>query len=154
MMVAEAYSCTVGKWRTVMSCYALGHAALYILVVLVGALVPIKFLISFELLLFVAAPNILILFVLNGWRYYKLKDPMDLALLGTWLWLVITLGAYFLYLILDITHDFWAQGVWFSENDVLHIGLLLWMIYIALVVAKRVVDAPDPTLAVPHGAGN
>ena len=152
MMVAEAYSCTVGKWRKVMSCYALGHAALYILVVLVGALVPIKFLISFELLLFVAAPNILILFVLNGWRYYKLKDPMDLALLGTWLWLGVTLGAYFLYLILDITHDFWAQGVWFSENDVLHIGLILWMIYIALVVAKRVVDAPDPTLAETDGA--
>jgi len=137
-----------------MSCYALGHAALYILVVLVGALVPIKFLISFELLLLVAAPNILILFGLNGWRYNKLKDPMDLALLGTWLWLGVTLVAYFLYLILDITHDLWAQGVWFSENDVLHIGLILWMIYIALVVAKQVVDAPDPTLAVPHGAGN
>jgi len=152
MMVAEAYSCTVGKWRKVMSCYALGHAALYILVVLVGALVPIKFLISFELLLFVAAPNILILFVLNGWRYYKLKDPMDLALLGTWLWLGVTLGAYFLYLILDVTHGLWARGVWFSENDVLHIGLILWMIYIALVVAKRVVDAPDPTLAVTDGA--
>ena len=38
-------SCTVGKWRKVMSCYAFGHAALYILIVLVGALVPIKFLI-------------------------------------------------------------------------------------------------------------
>jgi hypothetical protein len=61
MMVAEAYSCTVGTWRKAMSCYALGHASLYILVALVGALAPIKFLISFELLLSVAAPNILIL---------------------------------------------------------------------------------------------
>jgi hypothetical protein len=154
MMVAEAYSCTVGKWRKVMSCYALGHATLYILAVLVGALVPIKFLISFELLLIVAAPDILILFVLNAWRYYTLRDPMDLALLGTWLWLGVILAAYFLYLSLDVTHGLWARGVWFSENDVLHIGLILWMITIALVVAKRVEDAPDPTLAVPHGAGN
>lgn len=75
MMVADAYSCTVGKRRKVMSCYALGHATLYILVVLVGALVPIKFLVSFELLLFVAAPNILILFVLNGWRYTSSRIP-------------------------------------------------------------------------------
>jgi hypothetical protein len=137
----------VGKWRQVMSFYALMNAALYMGVVLVGALVPVKFLISFELLLLVAAPNILILFVLNGRRYYKLKDPMDLALLGTWLGLGITLGAYFLYLVLEVTPELWAQGVWFSENDVLHIGLILWMIYIALVVARRVVDAPASTVA-------
>lgn len=153
MVVAEAYSCAVGKWRRVMASYALGHAGLYVLVVLVGALLPVKFLISFELLLLVAAPNILFLFALNGWRYYRLKDPMDLALLGTWLWLGITLVAYFLYLLLEVGHALWAQGVWFSENDVLHFGLILWMIYIALVVARRVVDAPDPALTAPNGAG-
>ena len=37
----------------------------------------------------------------------------------------VTLGAYFLYLLLDVTHDLWARGVWFSENDVLHIGLIV-----------------------------
>lgn len=147
MVVAEAYSCTVGKWRRPISLYALMNAVLYLGVVLFGALVPIKFLISFEFLLLVAAPNVLILFALNGWRYSKLKDPMDLALLGTWLGLGITLGAYFLYLVLDITHQLWARGVWFSENDVLHIGLILWMLYIALVVARRVVDAPASTPA-------
>jgi len=143
MMVSEAYSCAVGRWRTVMTGYALGHAVLYLLIVLAGALVPIKFLISFEFLLLVAAPNVLILFVLNGWRYYMLRDPMDLALLGTWLGLGIALGAYVLYLVLNVTHALWAEGVWFSENDVLHIGLTLWMLYIALFVAKRVVDAPS-----------
>ena len=66
---------------------------------------------------------------------------MDLALLGAWAWLVLTLGAYFLYLMLGITPTLWARGVWFSENDVLHIGLIVWMIYLALVVAPRVRDA-------------
>jgi hypothetical protein len=153
MVVAEAYSCAVGTWRRVMASYALGHAGLYILVVLAGALLPVKFLISFELLLLVAAPNILFLFALNGWRYYRRKDPMDLALVGTWLWLGITLVAYFLYLLLEVGHALWARGVWFSENDVLHIGLILWMIYIAVVVARLVVDAPDPALTAPDGAG-
>jgi hypothetical protein len=141
MVGAVACSCAVGKWRQVLSLYALLNAALYTVVVLVGALIPVKFLISFELLILVAAPNILILFVLNGWRYYKHKNPMDLALLGAWLWLGLTLGAYFVYLVLDVTPNLWARGVWFSENDVLHIGLILWMLYIALVLAKRVVDA-------------
>ena len=152
MVVAAAYACAGGRWRRVMISYALGHAALYGLVVLIGALVPVKFLISFELLLLVAAPNIVFLFVLNGWRYSRLKDPMDLALLGTWLWLGATLAAYFLYLVLEFTPELWAQGVWFSENDVLHIGLILWMLYIALVVAERVVDASPAatTSSIPH----
>ena len=142
MMMAEAYSCSAGKWRKVMSLFALVSIALYVVVVLIGALVPVKFLISYELLILVAAPNILVFLVLNGWRYRRLRDDMDLALSGTWIWLSITLGMYFLYLALGITHELWAQGVWFSENDVLHIGLIIWMIYIALVVANRVVDLP------------
>ena len=145
MVVADAYACTAGRWRKGMTLYALGHAALYLGLVLVGAFVPVKFLISFELLLLVAAPNILILFVLNGWRYYKRKEAMDLALLGAWLWLGIALGAYFVYVVLDATQALWSQGIWFSENDVLHLGLILWMIYLGFVVGRRVVDAPVAT---------
>ena len=84
-------------------------------------------------------------FALSIWRYRALGEPLDLALLGTWLWLGITLGAYFVYLALGVTHDLWSQGIWFSENDVLHIELILWMIYIGLVVSKRVADVADST---------
>jgi hypothetical protein len=139
MVVAVSYSCTTGKRRKALHLYALVNSALYTAVVLAGAFVPVKFLVSFELLLLVAAPNILILFALNAWRYRLLRNPMDLALLGTWLWLGVTLGTYFAYL--------WSQGIWFSENDVLHIGLILWMIYIARVVSTRVVDASASTPA-------
>ena len=113
-----------------------------ILVILVGVLVPIKFLISFELLLAFAAPGILLLLILNSWRYYKFKSQMDLALIGTWLGLGLAIGAYFLYFILGITQRLWAQGIWFSDNDVLHIGLILWMLYIALSAANKVGDLP------------
>jgi hypothetical protein len=144
MMMAQAYSCVAEKWRKAMSWFALASVMSYVLLVLIGAFVPVKFLISYELLIFFAAPNILIFFVLNGRRYGRLRGGMDLALLGTWMWLSISLGMYFLYRVLDITQEFWAQGVWFSENDVLHVGLIIWMIYIALVVANRVVDASTP----------
>jgi len=80
-------------------------------------------------------------FMLNGKRYARLRDDMDLALLGAWTWLALTLGAYFLYLMLGITQTLWATGFWFSENDVLHISLIIWMIYLARVVAPRLKDA-------------
>jgi hypothetical protein len=141
MMLAEAYACTTGRWRRALTIYAVVNAAVYAIVVLIGALIPVKLLISFELLILFAAPTILIFFILNGWRYARLRDGMDLALLGAWVWLVLTLGAYFLYLMLGITPTLWDRGIWFSENDVLHIGLIGWMIYLALVVAPRVRDA-------------
>ena len=70
-------------------------------------------------------------------------------MLGTWAWLVLTLGAYFLYLISGLTQRLWEQGTWFSENDVLHIGLIIWMLYIAVVVAQRVEDEPAATKELP-----
>ena len=140
MLVAEAYSCTRGKWRKALVAYALIIAGGYFVITLVGAFIPVKFLISFELLILVAAPGILVLLILNGWRYYKQKNSMDLALLGIWIGLGIVIGAYFLYVVLGITQKLWAKGIWFSENDVLHIGLILWMIYITRVVSRQVQD--------------
>lgn len=141
MVVAQAYACVQGKWRKIMIGYAIVNIALYGIAVLIGMLVPVQFLLSFELLLIFSVPSILMFIILNGWRYIKLKDDMDLALLGAWTWLTVVIGAYFLYYLSDLTQRLWAQGKWFSENDVLHIGLILWMFYLAFVVAQRVKDA-------------
>ena len=140
MMLAVAHSSTTGKVRAALSVYALLNAVVYFIVVIVGAFIPVKFLISFELLLIVAAPSIIAFFAINGLRYAKLKQPLDLLYLGTWIWLGITIAAYFLYLISGNTAALWAKGMWFSENDVLHIGLILWMLYIRFSLAPRVTD--------------
>jgi hypothetical protein len=143
MMLAVAYSSAVGKTRKTMSVYALANFSIYSLITLIGSIIPVKFLISFELMLVFLAPSILFLFVLNIGRYRKRKQPIDLALVGTWLWLGITIAAYYTYLVLGITEDLWHQGTWFSENDVLHIGLILWMLYIGFGLAKKVKDTPQ-----------
>ncbi|MCJ7551873.1 MAG: hypothetical protein MUQ30_19560 [Anaerolineae bacterium] len=140
MMLAVAYACTAGRWRKALTIYAILNAALYTGTVLIGALIPVKFLVSFELLIVVAVPSILAFLIINGWRYAGRKDAMDLVLLGTWIGLALVLGLYFLYAVTGLTQTLWARGLWFSDNDVLHIGLIIWMIYIDRVVARRITD--------------
>lgn len=143
MMLAEAHACAAGRWRRGLSAYAAAHAVLYLIVVLTGAFLPIRFLVSFELLVLVTAPSILTFLGLNAWRYRRAGSRMDLALVGTWLWLGLTVGAYYLYLVLGVTQDLRTTGIWFSENDVLHVGLIAWMLLIAVVVAPRLSDMPQ-----------
>lgn len=140
MLIAEAYACTFGEWRKRLIRFAWGSFAIYLILVLVGSFVPVKFLISFELLLMIAAPNVVIFLVLNGRRYKQSRQCMDLVLLRTWGWLILTIVAYFLYYVLGIAHTLWARGIWFTENDVLHIFLIVWMAYIAFAVAPNVKD--------------
>lgn len=140
MLAAVAYACTAGRWRSGLLKYALVNFVLYLFLTLVGALLPLPFLISFELLLVAAAPNILLFFIISGRRYFRHKQRMDLIYLGTWAWLVLTIAAYFLYYLSGWTQQLWEKGMWFTENDVLHIGLIFWMLYIVLVMAPHVRD--------------
>lgn len=148
MLVAVAYSCTEGSSQMVLLALALLSAVLYVVCAFIGGIVPIKSLITFNLIVWVSTPILLIVFVLNCWRYYIYGDPMDLSLLGTWLLLLLSGAVYWLYDELDITQKLWARGkgIWFSQNDVLHSCLILWVIYIATVVAIRVKDYTPPVL--------
>ncbi len=142
MLIAEAYSCASGNLRRGLIRYAWLNFGVYLAILLIGSLVPVKFLISFELLVLVLAPNVILFLILNGRRYARLRNRMDLVLLGVWGWLILTIGAYFIYYLSGLTQRLWARGFWFTENDVLHIGLILWMAYIALVAARWIKDEP------------
>lgn len=144
IILAISYSSAVGKTRKRMAFYAFVNMGIYIIMSLTGAFIPLKLLISFELMLIFLAPSIIFLFILNLGRYRKLKNKNDLALLVTWLWLGVIVGAYYLYFMLGITENLWEQGIWFSENDVLHIGLIIWMLYIAFGLDKKIEDIIPP----------
>jgi len=143
MVLAQAYACANGRLRRGMLAYSWLNMALYATAVLIGALVRVQFLISFEFLILAAAPSIVGFTLLNGWRYWQFRQRLDAVLLGTWLSLGAVIGLYFLYYLLGITPWLWAQGIWFSENDVLHLGLIAWMVYIGRVVLPRVRDLAD-----------
>ncbi len=140
MIMAQSYSCVTERWRTPISIYAFVIIVVYVIIVLIGSSIPIKFMISFELMILFLAPNILIFFFLNSWRYYKYGNRLDLVLLVIWISLGIIVGVYYLYLVSGITERLWENGIWFSENDVLHIGLIAWMIYIRITLSRHLRD--------------
>jgi hypothetical protein len=142
LLVAIAYSCTTGTLQMVLLGYALLSAVGYVILTFIGGILPVKSMITFEWMVWVSTPLFLIMFILSAWRYIQLGTTMDLAFVGAWVLLLLTMTAYWLYDKLDITPKLWAKGkgIWFSQNDVLHIGLILWMIYIATVVAEHVQD--------------
>ena len=140
MIIAVAWACTAGRWRRGLFLYALIAFLVYTGAVLIGAFTPVPVLISFELMALAASPGILGLFILNARRYYRSRRSMDLALVGTWTGLALTLGVYLLYLRLQVAPALWARGIWFTENDILHLGLIAWMLYIAATVSGRLQD--------------
>lgn len=142
LLAAVAYSCTEGKLQILLLGFAFANAAIYILLTFIGGMLPVKSLITFEWMVLVSTPIFLIILAINGWRYYRFYTPMDLALLGAWGLLFLCMGAYWLYDIFGFTPKLWSKGkrVWFSQNDMLHIGLILWMVYIATVVTGHIRD--------------
>lgn len=142
IVFAIANSSASGKLRQGLYTFAVANAVIYFIIVVIGSLIPVKLLISFEFLLIFAAPGILILFILSVVRYNRLKQKQDLILMGVGLWLGITIAAYFGYYLSGTTASLWQKGIWFSENDVLHIGLILWMLYITFILAPHVKDMP------------
>lgn len=146
LLVAVAYSCTTGTVQMALLRYALVCTVAYIILVFIGGIIPVKSLITFELMVWVSTPIFLIIFSMSAWRYYLFSTSMDLALTGAWALLLLTMAAYWLYDRLDITPKLWAkgQGIWFSQNDVLHGSLIIWVLYIAIVVTNLVHDYSAP----------
>lgn len=144
MVVAVAYSSAAGVLRDGLFVYAAVGAVLYLILVLTGAFVPVKFLITFELMILSFVPTLLLFLILNGWRTYHYAEALDQALLTTWISLIGICLLYFLYHIKGWTEKLWSggTGIWFSDNDFLHITLIGWMFWIWLAVADLVRDYP------------
>lgn len=140
MLVAVAYSTLQGAWLQASIWVATAISIIYVLLTLYGAFAPVKSLITFEFMVQVSTPIVIFFMGLNGWRYVQTGQMLDLTMLGCWLGLVMTMLAYWAYYKMGITNKLWAQGRWFSENDVLHVLLILWVIYIPFVMGPHIID--------------
>ena len=140
MIMGVVHTSTEGAARRVLSIYALANTIVYVIICLAGAFLPHRFMVSFELMVLFTGLGFLILFAISLTRFLRHRTAVDRSLVITWISLGLVMAAYFVYYGLGITEKLWEKNIWFSANDVLHIGLILWMMYIAFGLSKKISD--------------
>jgi uncharacterized protein DUF6962 len=141
LMISIFYTVMSKKGIHICKLYTLVSSIIYIILVVVGSIIPIKFLITFEMMLIFVLPIYLAIFVLSTQNYRKNRDELAKKLLIGCVLLFVAIGAYYLYFMLEITQLLWEQGIWFSDNDVLHILMCVWIIYILKAIGPILKDS-------------
>lgn len=109
----------------------------YSATLLLGVTAEIYFLITYEYFLIFFVLYFLSFFILNVKRYRRHANAMDRGLIIVWLMMLGINIVYFAYFFSGLPEALYENAhIWFSANDVLHIGLIGWMFYIYRVIKK------------------
>ena len=149
MVVAVAFACAAGGLRRGLIIYAAVNAAVYVVVSILGVLQPSAFLLSFEVLMLFAVPGIILVMIVSGRHYRQHHDAMSRSILWAAVLLILVQVAYFAYYAAGITEALWNDGAgfYFSQNDVLHVGMILWLFFVAVTLGKSLADQTGPAEA-------
>lgn len=122
---------------------ALAIGICYTGIVIMGAIISNRFLLSFEFMLIFLLPLYSLILIILIQQYWNNRERRFLELLRSGLLLFIALGIYYVYSLLGFTTILWARGIWFSDNDVLHILMIVWVFYLNRVLGKSLKDSPE-----------
>lgn len=139
MVVAVAYALASPRARRAITVYAVLNLVVYVVVTIAGVLLPSAFLLSFELLLLFAIPALVIAAVL---AIRRRSESLARRILWVLVLLVLVQMAYLVYFALGITQTLWASGIYFSANDVLHVGMLAWLAVTGWALGSTLRDRP------------
>jgi hypothetical protein len=154
MLVAVAHACTAGRARRGLILYAGLNAAAYAAITVAGVLLPSALLLSFAVLMLFAVPSIVIVIAVAARRHRATHDPMDRSLVIAAVLQVLVQVAYFAYYATGIAAVLWDEGAGFhfSANDVLHVGMILWLGYVVAALGPTLRDAGEGNATVPSGS--
>lgn len=129
----------VGRKRLIL--FALIDSIVYSGYMFIGAIIPIKFLISYEGFMAFIGFNFILMFILNSRHYVKFKDPLNRNFIMIWIGFLVVNVGYFAYLFGGFGTALYQNfGLWFTENDVLHVLLILWGVIIFLSLKSNMKD--------------
>lgn len=151
MLSAVAFATTTGRARRAFLGVAAASAIGYLAVAAAGVLLPSATLLSFSVLMLFAVPGLVLVIVLSARGYLRHRDRLHRNLLVAALLQVLVQVAYFGTWLSGMTEALWDDGAgfYFSENEVLHLGMLLWLAYVVAALGPILVDDPDPDPAGP-----
>jgi len=137
MALAFAFDFAVKKMRKFLEYFGVISIVLYSTVLVIGSVIENSFLISYELFTIFFMPIFIVFFVINIIRYRRKQSIIDRKFIVMWILFLIVNVAYYAYYFIGITESLYMNsGIWFSANDVLHVGLIIWFLYIRLGVSK------------------
>lgn len=142
MVAAVAHARASGNRRLAILVFAAVNAIVYTGLALLGALVPVGALLRFDVFLAFSAPALLLVLAIGAIGAWRRDDALGRSLVVATLWLVLTFVAYYAYAAAGMTRTLWDDGAgfYFSENDVLHVGMIGWLAYAGTVVVRRLRD--------------
>ena len=120
--------------------YAIISSFVYVIIILLGILLSNEFLLSFEFMLIFIFIGGCILFVQDLLYYHRKKKGLFPKIMGVWLVLLLVIIVYYIALESNFASALWAKGIWFNEDDVLHIMMIIWILYIYKVLGKALLD--------------
>ncbi len=127
--IAAAYAVLSLMARLFWTAYALASTLIYSGVVSFGIISADRFLISFEMMIIFVFAGFLAIAVNLIWQYRKTKNPLILKILKVGVLLIAVIVIYFIGLTSGYAALFWARGIWFNANDLLHVLLFGWVLY-------------------------
>jgi hypothetical protein len=105
---------------------ALISVATYTIFQGIGMLIPVQFMLSYEGMLLFLSPNLIIFIVLS---IQNRKEALHKQMLTLWIVFIFINLAYFVALFGGQGSFIYnTTGIWFNENDTLHVLLIFWMI--------------------------
>jgi hypothetical protein len=120
--------------------YGVLSTFIYSIICLCGSYRPDAFLISFDLMIAFTSPSFIFIFFYHFYIFTFKKQEDLLPWMKCWGILLTTILMYKLYDVSNITEKLWEKGIWFSENDVLHLMMIVWCIYVYRGLSVHVKD--------------
>lgn len=110
---------------------------LYTISLLSGVILEIQLFITYEWFLIFFLPYFISFMIINVISNKNQRNTLDKGLINVWILMLLINIGYFIYFLGGLGEFFYeTYHVWFSANDVLHVGLIGWMFYIYYVVKK------------------
>lgn len=137
LMVAMGYGTVKEKGRRLIIKFAVIDSIAYSFYILIGCLIPNRFVISYEGFVAFIGINFVVMFIINIYQYSMKKDKFNRNMIIIWIAFIFVNAGYFIYLYGGFAAPLYSNyGIWFNANDVLHVSLIAWAVLIFCLLRK------------------